>query len=414
MEPELLNEIGRTGNTAFMLLATSLVMLMTPGLAFFYGGLASKRNILGIMIQSFVSLGVTTILWFAFGYSLCFSGDGAIIGNFDKAFLNGVDMNSVFAGNGKIPELVFFLYQMMFAIITPALITGAFVGRVTFKSYMIFLVVWQILVYYPFVHMVWGGGLLAQWGVLDFAGGIVVHATAGFAALASVFYVGARADKNSTPNSIPLVAIGTGLLWFGWYGFNAGSELSVDGITVQAFANTDIAASFATITWLIIEWIRARKPKLIGLLTGAVAGLATITPAAGFVPVWAAALIGISSGLVCYYAVHLKNKLGWDDALDVWGVHGVGGVLGTILLGVFASSAINPAVTTQGLIYGESSLFIKQLVAVAGASAYAFIFTYLMLALINYITPVRVSESDEVIGLDDSLHGERAYDSGSM
>lgn len=414
MEPELLNEIGRTGNTAFMLLATSLVMLMTPGLAFFYGGLASKRNILGIMIQSFVSLGVTTILWFAFGYSLCFSGDGAIIGNFDKAFLNGVDLNSVFAGNGKIPELVFFLYQMMFAIITPALITGAFVGRVTFKSYMIFLVVWQILVYYPFVHMVWGGGLLAQWGVLDFAGGIVVHATAGFAALASVFYVGARADKNSTPNSIPLVAIGTGLLWFGWYGFNAGSELSVDGITVQAFANTDIAASFATITWLIIEWIRARKPKLIGLLTGAVAGLATITPAAGFVPVWAAALIGISAGLVCYYAVHLKNKLGWDDALDVWGVHGVGGVLGTILLGVFASSAINPAVTTQGLIYGESSLFIKQLVAVAGASAYAFIFTYLMLALINYITPVRVSESDEVIGLDDSLHGERAYDSGSM
>ena len=414
MEPELLNEIGKTGNTAFMLLATSLVMLMTPGHAFFYGGLASKRNILGIMIQSFVSLGVTTILWFAFGYSLCFSGDGAIIGNFDKAFLNGVDLNSVFSGNGKIPELVFFLYQMMFAIITPALITGAFVGRVTFKSYMIFLVVWQILVYYPFVHMVWGGGLLAQWGVLDFAGGIVVHATAGFAALASVFYVGARADKNSTPNSIPLVAIGTGLLWFGWYGFNAGSELSVDGITVQAFANTDIAASFATITWLIIEWIRARKPKLIGLLTGAVAGLATITPAAGFVPVWAAALIGISAGLVCYYAVHLKNKLGWDDALDVWGVHGVGGVLGTILLGVFASSAINPAVTTQGLIYGESSLFIKQLVAVAGASAYAFIFTYLMLALINYITPVRVSESDEVIGLDDSLHGERAYDSGSM
>jgi Amt family ammonium transporter len=414
MEPEILNEIGRTGNTAFMLLATSLVMLMTPGLAFFYGGLATKRNILGIMIQSFVSLGVTTILWFAFGYSLCFSGDGAIIGNFDKAFLNGVDLNSVFAGNGKIPELVFFLYQMMFAIITPALITGAFVGRVTFKSYMIFLVVWQILVYYPFVHMVWGGGLLAQWGVLDFAGGIVVHATAGFAALASVFYVGARTDKNSTPNSIPLVAIGTGLLWFGWYGFNAGSELSVDGITVQAFANTDIAASFATITWLIIEWIRARKPKLIGLLTGAVAGLATITPAAGFVPVWAAALIGISAGLVCYYAVHLKNKLGWDDALDVWGVHGVGGVLGTILLGVFASSAINPAVTTQGLIYGESSLFIKQLVAVAGASAYAFIFTYLMLALINYITPVRVSESDEVIGLDNSLHGEQAYDSGSM
>jgi len=262
--------------------------------------------------------------------------------------------------------------------------------------------------------MVWGGGLLAQWGVLDFAGGIVVHATAGFAALASVFYVGSRTDKDSTPNSIPLVAIGTGLLWFGWYGFNAGSELSVDNITVQAFANTDVAASFATVTWLIIEWSKSRKPKFIGLLTGAVAGLATITPAAGFVPLWAAAVIGIIAGLVCYYAVSLKNKLGWDDALDVWGVHGVGGVLGTILLGVFATSAINPAITTQGLIFGESSFFFKQLVAVAGASAYAFIFTYLMLALINYITPVRVSESDEMTGLDTSIHGEQAYDSGSM
>jgi len=415
METEMiLNEASKVGNTGFMLLATSLVMLMTPGLAFFYGGLASKRNILGIMIQSFVSLGVTTVLWFAFGYSLCFSGTGALIGNFDKAFLMGVDLNSVYAGNGKIPELVFFLYQMMFAIITPALITGAFVGRVTFKSYMVFLIVWQIFVYYPFVHMLWGGGLLAQWGVLDFAGGIVVHATAGFAALASVFYVGARTNKDSTPNSIPLVAIGTGLLWFGWYGFNAGSELAVDNITAQAFANTDVAASFATVTWLIIEWSKARKPKFIGLLTGAVAGLATITPAAGFVPLWAAAVIGIVAGLVCYYAVALKNKLGWDDALDVWGVHGVGGVLGTILLGVFATSAINPMVTSQGLIFGETSFFFKQVVAVVGASAYAFIFTYLMLALINLITPVRVSESDELIGLDNSIHGEQAYDSGSL
>lgn len=410
----ILNEAAKTGNTGFMLLATSLVMLMTPGLAFFYGGLATKRNILGIMIQSFVSLGVTTVLWFIAGYSLCFSGTGAIIGDLDKAFLNGVDLNSVYAGNGKIPELVFFLYQMMFAIITPALITGAFVGRVTFKSYLLFLIVWQVLVYYPFVHMVWGGGLLAQWGVLDFAGGIVVHATAGFAALASVFYVGSRTDKDSTPNSIPLMAIGTGLLWFGWYGFNAGSELSVDNITVQAFANTDVAASFATVTWLIIEWSKSRKPKFIGLLTGAVAGLATITPAAGFVPLWAAAVIGIIAGLVCYYAVSLKNKLGWDDALDVWGVHGVGGVLGTILLGVFATSTINPAIVNEGLIYGDATFFFKQLIAVIGASAYAFIFTYLMLALINYITPVRVSESDEMIGLDTSLHGEQAYDSGSM
>jgi Amt family ammonium transporter len=403
------------GSTGFMLLSSSLVMLMTPALAFFYGGLATKRNILGIMIQSFASLGWTTVLWFLFGYSLCFSGgEGGIFGNFDKALLNGVALDSVYSGNGKIPEIVFIVYQMMFAIITPALITGAFVNRVTFSSYMIFLTVWQVLVYYPFVHMIWGGGMLAQWGVLDFAGGIVVHATAGFAALASVFYVGARVDKNSTPNSIPLVAIGSGLLWFGWYGFNAGSELQVDNITALAFINTDVAASFATSAWVAVEWIRERKPKLIGLLTGSIAGLATITPCAGFVPLWSAPLIGIAAGLTCYLAVQMKNKLKWDDALDVWGVHGVGGVLGTILLGVFASSAINPAVTTNGLFFGEYSFFFKQLITVIAASAYAFIFTYVMLALINLITKVRVPEEHEKAGLDVALHGEKAYDEGSL
>lgn len=402
-----------TGSTGFMLLATSLVMLMTPGLAFFYGGLATKRNILGIMIQSFVSMGWTTVLWIVFGYSLCFSGgEGGIIGNLDKAFLMGVGVDSMYS-NGKIPEFVFIAYQMMFAIITPALITGAFANRVTFKSYMIFLTVWQIFVYYPFVHMIWGGGLLAQWGVLDFAGGIVVHATAGFAALASVFYVGARVDKNSTPNSIPLVAIGSGLLWFGWYGFNAGSEVAVDGITVTAFLNTDIAASFATIAWLVIEWTRERKPKFVGLLTGGIAGLATITPCAGFVPVWTAPIIGILAGSVCYLAVQLKNKMKWDDALDVWGVHGVGGVIGTILLGVFAYKSLNPA-GADGLLAGNPSFFFKELIAVIAASAYAFIFTYLMLILINMITPVRVSEAHEREGLDAALHGEKAYDEGVL
>jgi len=401
------------GSTGFMLLATSLVMLMTPGLAFFYGGLASKRNILGIMIQSFFSLGWTTVLWFAFGYSLCFSGGaGGIFGNFDKAFLMGVTPDSMYS-NGKIPEIVFIAYQMMFAIITPALITGAFTGRVTFKSYVVFLTVWQILVYYPFVHMVWGGGLLAQWGVLDFAGGIVVHATAGFAALASVFYVGARSDKNSTPNSIPLVAIGSGLLWFGWYGFNAGSEVAVDTITSMAFLNTDVAASFATMSWVIIEWSRERKPKFVGLLTGSIAGLATITPCAGFVPLWAAAVIGTLAGVVCYLAVMLKNRLKWDDALDVWGVHGVGGFLGTILLGVFASKAINPA-GADGLFFGNATFFFKEVVAVVGASVYAFLFTYIMLIIINYFTPVRVSEEHERLGLDMGLHGEKAYDEGAL
>lgn len=404
-----------TGITGFMLLATSLVMLMTPGLAFFYGGLAGKRNILGIMIQSFVSMGITTIMWFICGYSLCFSGDvaGGFIGNLDKMFMHGVDLNTPFPGNTKLPEFVFIAYQMMFAIITPALITGAFVNRVTFKSYLIFLVLWQLLVYYPFAHMVWGGGLLAKWGVLDFAGGIVVHAIAGFAALASVIYVGKRRDKVSPPNSVPLIAIGTGLLWFGWYGFNAGSALDVNAITGLAFLNTDVAASFAAITWLVIEWYLIKKPKFVGLLTGAVAGLATITPAAGYVTLPSACLIGIAAGIVCYVAVHLKNKMGWDDALDVWGVHGIGGCLGVILLGVFASKAMNAA-GADGLLAGGTSFFFKECAAVVGACIYGFVFTYLMLKLINLITPVKVAEVDEDKGLDDSLHGEKAYDEGVL
>ena len=402
-----------TGTTTFMILSTSLVMLMTPGLAFFYGGLAGKRNILGIMMQTFVSLGITTILWISFGYSLCFSGgEGGIIGNFDWAFLNGIPFDDAYSGaGGKYPTYIFIAYQMMFAVITPTLITGAFVNRVTFKAYLIFLIAWQIFVYYPFVHMIWGGGLLAEWGVLDFAGGIVVHATAGFAALASVIYVGKRKDTKSAPNSIPLVAIGTGLLWFGWYGFNAGSELMVDAITTTAFLNTDVAASVAGVTWLTIEWIREGKPKFVGLLTGFVAGLATITPAAGFVPLWAAMLIGLFAGSLCFIAVEFKNRWGWDDALDVWGVHGMGGVFGTILLGVFASSAINGQ---SGLLEGDTAFFIKEVVAVVAASAYAFAFTYVMLIVINLITKVKVSEQDEEYGLDRSLHGENAYDEGAL
>jgi Amt family ammonium transporter len=404
-----------TGITGFMLLATSLVMLMTPGLAFFYGGLAGKRNILGIMIQSFVSMGITTIMWFICGYSLCFSGDamGGLIGNLDKAFMHGVDLNSPFPGNPELPEFVFIAYQMMFAIITPALITGAFVNRVTFKAYLIFLVLWQLLVYYPFAHMIWGGGLLSRWGVLDFAGGIVVHCIAGFAALASVFYVGQRRDRESPPNSVPLIAIGTGLLWFGWYGFNAGSSLNVNAITGLAFLNTDVAASFAAITWMAIEWSLQRRPKFVGLLTGAVAGLATITPAAGYVSLPSAVIIGIAAGLICYLAVLMKNKWGWDDALDVWGVHGIGGGLGVILLGVFASKAMNSA-GADGLMSGGTLFFAKQCTAVVGAAVYAFVFTYVMLAVINIITKVKVSEAEEDLGLDASLHGEKAYDAGAL
>ncbi len=402
-----------TGTTTFMILSTSLVMLMTPGLAFFYGGLAGKRNILGIMMQTFVSLGITTILWIGFGYSLCFSGgEGAIFGNFDWAFLNGIPFDQAYSGaNGKYPTYIFIAYQMMFAVITPTLITGAFVNRITFKAYLIFLVAWQIFVYYPFVHMVWGGGLLAEWGVLDFAGGIVVHAIAGFAALASVIYVGKRKDTKSPPNSIPLVAIGTGLLWFGWYGFNAGSELKVDAVTTTAFLNTDVAASVAGITWLVIEWIKEGRPKFVGLLTGFVAGLATITPAAGYVPLWAAIVIGLVAGSLCFVAVQFKNKWGWDDALDVWGVHGMGGVFGTIMLGIFASTTINGQ---SGLIEGNFSFFMKETIAVIAAAAYAFVFTYVMLIVINLITKVKVSKEVEDMGLDAALLGEKAYDEGAL
>ncbi|MCB2153472.1 ammonium transporter [bacterium] len=399
-----------TGSTAFMLVATSLVMLMTPGLAFFYGGLVGRNNVITIMMQSFVSLGITTILWFSVGYSLCFSGDvGGIIGNLDMAFLQGVNLSDALSPTNNIPLIVFIAYQMMFAVITPALITGAFADRVTFKAYLIFQVAWLLLVYFPFTHMVWGGGILAQWGVLDFAGGIVVHATAGMAALASVFFIGKRHAKPSGPHNIPLIASGTALLWFGWYGFNAGSQLRVDGITALAFLNTDIAASFAAIVWLAIEWRDTGKPKFIGLLTGAVAGLATITPAAGFVSMSAAAIIGILSGVICYFAVKMKNKLAWDDALDVWGVHGVGGVLGVTCLGLFASTAVNPS-GANGLFHGGTHFFLVEMGAIIFAAAYAFFISYGMLKLISFITPVRVSDSAEDFGLDLELHGEHAYD----
>jgi Amt family ammonium transporter len=398
-----------TGNTAFMLLCTSLVMLMTPGLAFFYGGLVGRKNVLTIMMQSFVSMGWTTVLWFTFGYSMCFSGDfHGIIGNFDMAFLRGVDLESPSPANPSIPLIVFIAYQMMFAIITPALITGAFANRVTFKSYMCFLTGWLVLVYFPFVHMIWGGGILQKWGVLDFAGGIVVHNIAGMAALASVIFVGRRKTPDRGPHSIPLVALGTGLLWFGWYGFNAGSEFRVDGVTAVAFLNTDVAASFAAMVWLLLDCYFAKKPKFVGLLTGAVAGLATITPAAGFVSPTTSVLIGIVAGLVCYGAVALKNRLKLDDALDVWGVHGVGGMLGIVLLGIFANLAFNSA-GTNGLMYGGSSFFLKQVAAVALSSVWAFGFTYGMLWLIDRFTPVRVSDADEQTGLDEVLHGEEAY-----
>jgi ammonium transporter, Amt family len=404
-----------TGNTGFMLLATSLVMLMTPGLAFFYGGLVGRKNVLTIMMQSFVSMGVTTVLWWLVGYSMCFSGDmitgtdiGGIIGNFNMAFLSGVSPTDPSPLNPSIPLYVFIAYQMMFAIITPALITGAFANRVRFGAYLIFLVLWLLLVYFPFVHMIWGGGILAIWGVKDFAGGIVVHNIAGFAALASVLYIGKRKVSDPGMHSIPLIALGTGLLWFGWYGFNAGSEFAVDSVTAAAFLNTDVAASFAAVVWMLLAWWLEKKPKFVGLLTGAVAGLATITPAAGYVSLKAAVFIGIAAGIICYFAVALKNKLQWDDALDVWGVHGVGGLIGIIMLGIFGTVTINAA-GSNGLLHGGFEFFKVQLLAIFISSVYAFGFTYGVLWLINLFTPVKVTETEEAAGLDSILHGEEAY-----
>ena len=311
-------------------------------------------------------------------------------------------------GNAGIPMIVFAAYQMMFAIITPALITGAFANRVKFAAYLIFLTLWLLLVYFPFVHMMWGGGILWNWGVKDFAGGIVVHNIAGMAALASVLYVGKRKIVDQGLHSIPLIALGTGLLWFGWYGFNAGSEFAVDSVTANAFLNTDLAASFAAVVWILLAWWIEKKPKFVGLLTGAVAGLATITPAAGYVTTTSAVIIGILAGLVCYFAVALKNKLGWDDALDVWGVHGVGGMIGIILLGVFGTVAVN-ANGSNGLLYGDSGFFVKQILAVVISSIYAFGFTWVMLWIIDRITPVKLTRAEEEIGLDEILHGEHAY-----
>lgn len=310
-----------TGDTSLVLVSAALVCLMTPGLAFFYGGLVNRKNVLTIMMQSFISMGVVTLIWTVIEFSMAFGTDVfGVIGNLQHAFLMDVGLEPNPAYGGTIPVVAFYTYQQMFAIITPALITGAFADRVNFKSYLIFLVIWSMVVYIPFTHWIWGGGFLQQWGVVDFAGGIVVHVSAGMAALASVIFIGRRQtidDQSRAPHNITYVALGTALLWFGWFGFNGGSALHANGIAAAAFVNTDIAGSIAMITWLIISWYREKKPSFVGALTGAMAGLATITPAAGYVEPWAAFLIGILAGSVCYAAVQIRTVKKWDDALDV-------------------------------------------------------------------------------------------------
>jgi ammonium transporter, Amt family len=397
------------GATALVLISAALVFVMTPGLAFFYGGLVRRKNVLSIMMQSFISMGIVTVIWVFGGFSLAFGKDiGGIIGDLRYFGLNGVGFAPILGQH--IPALAFFVYQEMFAIITPALITGAFADRVNFKSYLIFLVLWSILIYIPLAHWIWGGGFLQQLGVVDFAGGMVVHASAGFAALASVFIVGKRRilpNEKVMPHNITYVALGTGLLWFGWFGFNGGSALAANGLAAVAFANTDIAGSIAMITWLFISWIHEGKPSMTGALTGAVAGLACITPAAGYVQPWAAAIIGLCAAFICYGAMQFRAKMGWDDALDVWACHGVGGVLGSILTGVFAVAAINGV---SGLVEGNFHQFLVQTLATIFVLVYGFGVTWGILKIQNLFSPVRVPDDVEVKGLDEGLFGERAYE----
>ena len=400
-----------SGDTAFVLISAALVAVMTPGLAFFYGGLVRRKNFLAIVMQSFVSMGIVTAIWVAVGYSLAFSGGaGGVIGNLDWAFLNHVG-EAPGPWAPTIPAQAHFVFQEMFAIITPALITGAFADRVKFKSYLWFLVAWSLLVYIPLVHWIWGGGFMAKWGVEDFAGGMVVHASAGFAALASVWVVGARKfapGEKTLPHNVAFVALGTGLLWFGWFGFNGGSALAANGVAAQAFVNTDIAGSIAMCTWLFIAWKRDGKPSLVGAFTGAVAGLACITPCAGFVPTWASFIIGFAAGSICYVAVMFRERRKWDDALDVWGAHGVGGVTGTILLGVFALSSVNAA-GSDGLIGGDAKFFGLQVGAAAIVAVYSFVMTWLILKILDRFEPVRVPDEVELKGLDTEMHEEDAY-----
>jgi Amt family ammonium transporter len=407
----LIGAAVNTGDTAFVLMSAALVALMTPGLAFFYGGLVRRKNFLSIMMQSFISMGVVTAIWVLFGYSLAFGHDhGGIIGGFSYLGLNGIGENPG-PWAPHIPAAAHFVYQEMFAIITPALITGAFADRVKFKSYLWFLVAWSILVYVPFVHWIWGGGFFAKWGVLDFAGGMVVHVSAGFAALASVFVVGKRhfmPGERKLPHNVAFVALGTGLLWFGWFGFNGGSALAANGVAAQAFVNTDVAGSIAMCTWMFITWARSGKPSLTGALVGAVSGLACVTPAAGYVPTWAAFIIGVAAGFTCYFAIVLREKLGWDDALDVWGAHGVGGLLGTMLLGAFAYKSVNAA-GANGLFAGNAAFFGKQVAAALITAVYSFGMTFIILKFIGVFGSIRVPDAVEMKGLDSELHGEEAY-----
>jgi Amt family ammonium transporter len=405
------------GDSAFILVSTALVFLMTPGLAFFYGGMVRRKNVLNTILSSFFICGLASVLWIIAGYSLSFGSDnGGIIGGFNYLFFDGVSWGANAAYAATIPETLFAAFQMMFAIITCALITGSLVGRMKFTSLVIFITAWSFLVYYPLAHMVWGdGGFIRELGALDFAGGNVVHISSGVSGLVACILLGKRRGHGMIsykPHNIPFVFLGAGLLWFGWFGFNAGSALGAGPLAVHALLTTNTSAAAALISWMILEKVLHGKPTLLGACTGAVVGLVAITPGAGFVPLWSSLIIGALVSPICYFCMSVvKKKFGYDDSLDAFGCHGVGGIWGGIATGLFANSTINPAVVHNGLFFGDTSLFISQIISIVITIALASIMTFIILKVIMFFKDIRVSPSDEANGLDLSEHNETAYPS---
>lgn len=405
-----------TGDTTWVLISAALVFVMTPGLAFFYGGMVRSKNVLTTIMQSFFIIAMISVEWVILGYAMTFGTDiGGFIGSLDKVGLAGVGLNVL--ENGTIPELAFVAFQCMFAVITPALITGAFAERMRFAAFAVLILLWAIFIYNPMAHWVWGGGFLAELGALDFAGGLVIHILSGVSGLTICILLGTRRGYGQfamIPHNLPMTVLGAALLWFGWFGFNAGSALGANGLAANAFVTTQAAAAAATVSWVLVEWYRNGKPTILGAASGCIAGLVAITPAAGFVKPMPALAIGLIGGIVCYFAVAvLKEKLGYDDSLDAFGVHGIGGTWGSIATGLWATTEVNPA-GADGLFYGETHLLFAQVVSVIVAYALAIVGTYILFQIVSHFMKVRADETEEIAGLDVVEHGERGYASAMM
>mgnify|MGYP001464052610 FL=1 len=398
--------------SAFMFLATLLVWIMTPGIALFYGGMVKSKNVLSTTMQSFSSIAIVSIIWIIAGYSLAFStGGNALIGNLDWAGLKGVSFKPNPDYSSDIPHNLFMMFQLTFAILTVAIITGAFAERMRFSSYLIFITLWSLFVYSPVAHWVWGvGGWLRELGVLDFAGGNVVHISSGVTGLVLAIVLGKRKDaQNTTPHNLPLTIMGGALVWLGWYGFNVGSALTLNDVAMNAFINTNTAAAAGIIGWVVVEWLVNKKPTMLGAVSGAIAGLVAITPACGFVTPFASIIIGLVGGALCFWGVsYLKAKLGYDDALDAFGLHGIGGTWGGIATGLFSTVSVNSA-GVNGLFYGGASLLWKQLVAIGATYVFVALVSFIIIKAIGLVLPIRVNEEEETVGLDITIHGEKAY-----